>query len=276
MWAAIGLRVSHYLNSGELDNANANVTFEGNQFTAVVKTDNVGYEAYAVSLAYLSAGVGQKFVNNTLIGNHRLLNFGDSDSSPGGITPAKIVDGAVFDGNIYQRATAATHTGASDRTADNLADGAKFNAVYVGGADVPVKNIQLIDQRFAASVPAGRRKPLLVGAGEKVNVSIYWRVVVTVKDLGGVFVPGATVRVIDRNGQLASPVGTTGADGKAQLDVLSATFSQPTSGVAATTTFGPYNVRANSGSRQRDLALAAFDDAADNHGLSLTLTLPAS
>lgn len=237
VWAAIGLRVTQNVNSGSSSNANANNLFENNTITAVVKTDDTRFRAYALTIAALSDGTGIRFLNNRLVGNHRLLNLGDNDNAGD-----PVIAGAVFDGNIYRRLTG---TGISDRTAAGVTDpNARFQAVFLLGSasSNPVRNIKLIAQQFDGSnnpgevaVGSSRRAPVMnpnpTTAQTVTNVEIIWRIAVTVlNQTGQTPVAGAKVWLEDGSGNPISSEVTTDSSGQAVVEYTNTVYSRVAGG----------------------------------------------
>ncbi len=232
-WAATGARIS--LGNANGVNNNSNMTFTNHTFQAIVTAPDPTYTgsyastAWGVTISGVSPGTGMTFLNNSFVSNVTSLNFGDNDAY--GVTDG----GIVFIGSTIAKAT----TGAT----------MSYTGIAAGNWANTVTGVLFVDTTYGSGVTPG---VTFLGTGataEDVEFGVLLQV--TVDNAQNQPVAGASVTILDQNGNQVYS-GTTNAQGViAGIPLITTTLLVPAGGnnsQPTTTTTNSFTVQATSGS----------------------------
>lgn len=175
-WCAVAVRIDHSNANGLMNGANNRL--ENNVITAITTNTVIPSEAWGVSIASSDPGTGLLLANNTIRSNSIPLNISDTYNT-------KVSD-ITFISNTLSKLS--------------IPSVKPFITNRIGYFGLGVKDVRLIDTRYAAGTPAEltfndrTSQTSVVGAG--------WLLNMTAVDHLGSPLPGTITTVADRDGKL--------------------------------------------------------------------------
>ena len=233
---AYAVWISYVNNNGAMNNANVNL--HDNTIEGIVNTTDPSYDAYALVLDQVDAGINMTISNNVLESN-------DTSLSIGGYNDGNI-SGLTFLGNtldISNAGPARTYTG------------------ILAGFDVTqISNVSILDTQLENGATANIT---WAGSGTK-NIQVGAILNMDVENPNGSAASGATVRVYNGSGQLVYQ-GTTNSQGLlSNIPLVTTTYTQAGSNpaVITTSTSGPFTIKTTIGSQTTSIVVNATSQEA--------------
>ena len=240
---AQAVRISYVNNNGAMNDAG--ISLVNNLIKAVLTTSDPWYQARALMLDRVDAGIGLRIDGNVLESND--VSLGLTNDSAGGVTGVEL-----FSNTLRKSSDAAARP---------------YTGILAGFYNREIHDVRIFDTRLDNGATANI---VFAGTGLK-DLSVGWLLDVRAQDPAGDALAGAAVSVLDRDSNEVY-AGTTGTDGWVRgIPVATAVYRQTTTDPRQITgdDRGPFTVQASYGtsSVSQEVPIAA--------SLALTLTTAA-